>query len=176
MRQMFQQHSYKRRRKQTHTNLQTVFEAVRRGLIAAVSVLLPSLAKQQSSLVQKQVSLHRLEAGQLLHAGGTPFMADPHTEGSLHQDAAQLTNVTLQSGQRTVHTVHSLFEFIRLQLRMNGHSQTQRTSYPVMAIWCMESLTDLSRSSIAVSASCSSDVPSQSVLYFSSSWKDTRKK
>lgn len=44
------------------------------------------------------------------------------------------------------------------------------TSYPVMAIWCMESLTDLSRSSIAVSAPCSPEVPSQSVLYFSSSW------
>lgn len=107
-RQMFQQHSYKRRRKQTRTNLQTVFEAVRGSLIAAVSVLLPPLAEQQSSLVQKQVPLHRLEAGQLLHAGGTPFMADPHAEGSLHQDAAQLANVTLQSGQRN----HSYSSFI----------------------------------------------------------------
>lgn len=118
---MFQQHSYKRRRKQTHTNLQTVFEAVQGGLIAAVSVLLPPLAEQQSSLVQKQVPLHRLEASQLLHAGGTPFMADPHAEGSLHQDAAQLANVTLQSGQRNDSYSYSLFEFIRLirQLCMN---------------------------------------------------------
>lgn len=80
----------------THTNLQTVLEAVL-SLIAAVSVLLPPLAEEQRPLVQKEVPLHWLEASQLFHACGTPFMADPHTERTLHQHAAQLANVTLRN-------------------------------------------------------------------------------
>lgn len=77
------------------TDLQTVFEAVGRRLIAAVAVLLPALAQQQGPLVQEEVALHGLEASQLLHAGGAPLVAEPHAEGALHQHAAQLTNVAL---------------------------------------------------------------------------------
>lgn len=89
--------SYK---KNTHarargTDLQTVFEAVGRRLVAAVAVLLPALAQQQGPLVQEEVALHGLEASQLLHAGGAPLVAEPHAEGALHQHAAQLTNVAL---------------------------------------------------------------------------------
>lgn len=85
----------------THTNkdtdLQTVLEAVRGGLVAALSVLLPPLAEEQGSLVQEEVSLHRLKASQLLHAGGTFLMADPHTERALHQHSAQVANVPLRA-------------------------------------------------------------------------------
>lgn len=81
------------------TDLQTVFEAVGRRLVAAVAVLLPALAEQQGPLVQEEVALHGLEASQLLHAGGAPLVADPHAEGALHQHAAQLANVALPGGK-----------------------------------------------------------------------------
>ncbi len=45
------------------------------------------------------------------------------------------------------------------------------TSKPVMAIWCMESLTDLMISSIVARASSSSAVPSEFLLHFSISCK-----
>lgn len=86
----------------TQANLETMLEAVRGGLVAAVSMLLPPLAEQQSSLVQEEVSLHRLEASQLLHARGTFLMADPHAERTLHQHAAQLANVTLRMMERGI--------------------------------------------------------------------------
>lgn len=82
------------------THLETVLEAVRGRLVAAFSVLLPPLAEEQSSLVQEEVSLHRLEASQLLHTRGTSLVADPHAEGALHQHAAQLANVTLRNSGR----------------------------------------------------------------------------
>lgn len=92
--------TYKKNHTHAHTHahgtdLQTVFEAVRRRLVAAVAVLLPALAQQQGPLVQEEVALHGLEASQLLHAGGAPLVAEPHAEGALHQHAAQLTNVAL---------------------------------------------------------------------------------
>lgn len=97
--------SSKKRKTHTHTrargtDLQTVFEAVGRRLVAAVAVLLPALAQQQGPLVQEEVALHGLEASQLLHAGGAPLVAEPHTEGALHQHAAQLTNVALPGGKK----------------------------------------------------------------------------
>lgn len=79
----------------TRTNLQTVLEAVGGRLVRAVAVLLPAFAEQQHALVQEEVSLHGLEASQLLHASGPSLMTDPHAEGALHQDAAQLTDVAL---------------------------------------------------------------------------------
>lgn len=94
--------SYKKKRTHKHsTDLQTVFEAVGRRLVAAVAVLLPALAQQQGPLVQEEVALHGLEASQLLHAGGTPLVAEPHAEGALHQHAAQLTNVALPREKRS---------------------------------------------------------------------------
>lgn len=79
----------------THTHLQTVLEAVGGGLVCSLSMLLPALAEKQGSLVQEQVSLRGLEACQLLHTGGAFLMADPHTEGTLHQHPAQVTQLSL---------------------------------------------------------------------------------
>ncbi len=45
------------------------------------------------------------------------------------------------------------------------------TSYPVMAIRCMESFTAFRMPRIDESASCRSSLPSQPLLYFSSSWQ-----
>lgn len=72
-----------------------MLEAVGGGLVTALTVLLPALAEEQRSLVQEQVSLHGLEAGHLLHARGAFLMGDPHTEGALHQHAAQLAQLSL---------------------------------------------------------------------------------
>ena len=120
------------RRTQTQTNLQTVLEAVRRRLVAAVSVLLPLLTEEQGPLVQEEVSLHRLEAGQLLHARGASLVADPHAERALHQHPAQLANLPLRTteGQRftsdqTARLIHNL----RCRSELMWF-----TSYPVMAI------------------------------------------
>lgn len=52
-----------------------------------------------------------------------------------------------------------------------SHYPNLLTSYPVIEIWCIESLTDFSKSNIATRASWSSWTPSQLVLYFSNSWK-----
>lgn len=49
--------------------------------------------------------------------------------------------------------------------------ESAETSKPVMAIWCMESLTDLMMSSIVAKASSSSAVPSEFLLHFCISCK-----
>ena len=49
------------------------------------------------------------------------------------------------------------------------------TSKPVMAIWCMESLTDLMMSSMVANASSSSAVPSP-LLHFNISWNTWRRR
>lgn len=64
--------------------LKTVLEAVGGSFVSVLSVFLPPLAEEQCMLVQEQVSLHGLEAGQFLHAGRTLLMTNPHTEGALH--------------------------------------------------------------------------------------------
>lgn len=95
----------------TQTDLQTVLEAVGGRLVAAVSVLLPPLAEEQLSLVQEEVPLHGLEASQLLHAGGTPLMADPHAERPLHEHPAQLANVTLCAVIIIVSLLHNVSSY-----------------------------------------------------------------
>lgn len=117
---------------QTQTDLQTVLEAVRRRLVAAVSVLLPLLTEEQGPFVQEEVSLHRLEAGQLLHARRAPLVADPHAERPLHQHPAQLANLTLRTteGERFISN-----QSARLTRNLRRRSeQAWLTSYPVMAI------------------------------------------
>ena len=79
----------------TNNDLEAVLEAVGGRLVAALAVLLAPLAEQQRPLVQEEVPLHGLEARQLLHARGALLVADPHTEGALHQHAAQLTQLPL---------------------------------------------------------------------------------
>lgn len=58
-------------------------------------VLVSALAEEQGAVVQEEMPLHGLEPGQLLHSHRRPLVADPHAEASLHQHAAQLTEVTL---------------------------------------------------------------------------------
>ena len=96
----------------TQTHLETVLEAVGGRLVAAVSVLLPPLTEQQSSLVQEQVALHRFEASQLLHARGTFLMADPHAEGALHQHPAQLTHLTLRTTEGDIYVLKCCYIFV----------------------------------------------------------------
>lgn len=95
-------HTSETHRLNTGTDLQTVLEAVGWGFVTAVSVLLPPFAEQKSSLIKEEVSLHGFESSQLLHTCGAFLMADPHTEGALHQHMAQLTEVSLQ---RITHSV-----------------------------------------------------------------------
>lgn len=66
---------------------------------------------------------------------------------------------------------HYPFPVHHLALCKVSHYPNLLTSYPVIEIWCIESLTDFSRSNIATRASWSSWTPSQLVLYFSNSWK-----
>jgi hypothetical protein len=42
------------------------------------------------------VALHGLEPGQLLHLGVALLVVCPHTEGALHQQLAQVTEVSLK--------------------------------------------------------------------------------
>lgn len=76
--------------------LQAVFEAVRGGPLAALAVLLTPLAEEQSLLMEEEVALHGLEAGQVFHGGRASPPAGPHTEGALHQQPAQLTQRPLE--------------------------------------------------------------------------------
>ena len=76
-----------------------MFEAVGGGFVSVLAVLLPALTEEKRSLVQEQMPLHGLKASQVLHPCGTLFMTDPHTEGSLHQDPAQIAQITLTHKQ-----------------------------------------------------------------------------
>ena len=76
-----------------------MFEAVGGGFVSVLAVLLPALTEQQCSLVQEQVPLHGLKARQILHSRRTLFVTDPHTEGALHQDPAQIAQITLTHKQ-----------------------------------------------------------------------------
>lgn len=67
-----------------------MLEAVGRSLLVALPILLPPLAEEESLLVQEQVPLHGLEPSQVLDLGVTFLVLRPHTEGALHQQAAQL--------------------------------------------------------------------------------------
>lgn len=67
----------------THT--QGVFEAVRRGFLVALSILLPALAEEQGLLVEEKVPLHGLETGQIFHLSVAFLVFRPDTEGALHQ-------------------------------------------------------------------------------------------
>lgn len=67
------------------THAQGVFEAVRRGFLVALSVLLPALAEEQGLLVEEKVPLHGLETGQVFHFSVAFLVFCPHTEGALHQ-------------------------------------------------------------------------------------------
>lgn len=64
--------------------LKTVLEAVGGRFVSVLSVFLPPLAEEKRVLMQEQVSLHWLEAGQFFHAGRTLLMTNPHAEGALH--------------------------------------------------------------------------------------------
>lgn len=64
-----------------------------------VVVLVPALAEEQSMFVEEEMSLHGFESGQFLHSHCCPFMADPHTEASLHHYTAQLMEITLSQRQ-----------------------------------------------------------------------------
>lgn len=46
--------------------------------------------------MQKQVPLHGLKPGQLLHLGVALLVVCPHTEGTLHQQLPQVTEVSLE--------------------------------------------------------------------------------
>lgn len=58
-------------------------------------MIFPALAEEERTLVQEQVPLHGFEACKLLHPCRAPFMTDPHAEGTLHQDSAQIAQITL---------------------------------------------------------------------------------
>lgn len=72
-----------------------MFEAVGGGALAPLAILLPLLAEEQRVLMQEQVTLHGLEASQVLHACGALLVADPHVEGALHDNPTQVTQLTL---------------------------------------------------------------------------------
>lgn len=57
-----------------------MFEAVRRGFLIALSILLPPLAEEQGLLVEEQVPLHGLETGQVFHLSVAFLVLRPDTE------------------------------------------------------------------------------------------------
>lgn len=78
-----------------HSYIEEVFEAVRRCFLVAFAVLLAFLTEQQRFFVQEQVPLHWLEACQVLDLGVTFLVFRPDAEGALHQQSAQLVQVSL---------------------------------------------------------------------------------
>lgn len=76
--------------------LKTVLEAVGGSFVSILSMFLSTLTEEECVLMQEQVSLHGLEAGQLFHSGRTLLMTNPHTEGALHKHAAQIAEIPLQ--------------------------------------------------------------------------------
>lgn len=82
--------------KSSGTHIKELFVAVRGRFLVALSVLLPPLAEEQGLLMQEQVPLHGLEACQVLDLGVTFLVFCPHAERPLHQQPAQLTEVTLR--------------------------------------------------------------------------------
>ena len=82
------------RRRPTHA--ERLLEAVGRRLLVAFAVLLAPLAEKQHLLVQEEVALHRLEAGQLLDLGVAFFVLRPHAERALHQNTTQSTQLPLE--------------------------------------------------------------------------------
>lgn len=82
-------------------HVQGLLVAVGGRLLVALAVLFPPLAEEHGLLVQKQVALHGLEAGQVLHPGVAPLVVGPHAEGALHEEPAQVAQVPL-GGQKEV--------------------------------------------------------------------------
>lgn len=82
--------------------IEEVFEAVRRRFLVALAALLASLTEQYCFLVQEQVSLHWLEACQVLDLGVTFLVLGPNAERALHQQPAQLIQVPLETTDQQV--------------------------------------------------------------------------
>ena len=81
-------------------HVQGLLVAVGGRLLVALAVLLPPLTEEHGLLVQEQVALHGLEAGQVLHLGVAPLVVGPHAEGALHEQPPQVTQVPLRGGRR----------------------------------------------------------------------------
>lgn len=88
---------------QTQAYTEGVLEAVGRSLLVALPILLPPLAEEESLLMQEQVPLHGLESSQVLDLGVTFLVLRPHTEGALHQQAAQLWQIALNSEETGIY-------------------------------------------------------------------------
>lgn len=73
--------------------LQAALKAVEGGAVVVLPMILTALAEEQSVLMQEEMPLHGFETG--LHPRRAPLMADPHTEGTLHQHPAQVTQLSL---------------------------------------------------------------------------------
>lgn len=91
------------RTRPTQAYTEGVLEAVGRRLLVALPVLLPPLAEEESLLVQEQVPLHGLEPSQVLDLGVTFLVLRPHTEGALHQQAAQVWQIALNSEETGIY-------------------------------------------------------------------------
>lgn len=98
--------------------LQAALKAVEGGAVVVLPMILTALAEEQSVLMQEEVPLHGLEVGQLLHPRGDPLMADPHTEGTLHQHPPQVTQLAL--GKQPDTTQPSMVGYGRTQLLQNS--------------------------------------------------------
>ena len=99
------------------TYTERVFKAVWRSFLVALAALLSLLAEQQRPLVEEQVSLHRFEASQVLDLCVTFLVFSPDTEGALHEETAQLWQVSLKySHYRNVWMNHK----VRDQLKVNS--------------------------------------------------------
>ena len=81
-------------------HVQGLLVAVGGRLLIAFAVLLPPLTEEHGLLVQEQVALHGLEAGQVLHLGVAPLVVGPHAEGALHEQPPQVAQVPLRGGRR----------------------------------------------------------------------------
>lgn len=152
----------------------------------AIWVFLTLFAEQNHLVVQEEVPLHGLEACQVFYFIVTFFMVCPHVERALHEQLTQVIQITLDkrdalsqwwSFDGTWDTVHlctqnmqQLFVHIVFKVMLNKN-WIWHASKPVIAIWCIESLTDFIISSMVAKASSSSAVPSEFLLHFSISYK-----
>ena len=98
-----------------------MLEAVGGCLLIALPILLSSFAEEQELLVQEQVPLHGLEAGEVLDFGMAFLVFCPHVERALHKQPSQVSEVALQMSKFISHVSYSHEIHLILAILMNNY-------------------------------------------------------
>ncbi len=158
------------------TYTEWVFEAVWRCFLITLSVLLSFLQKSRAFACRNRCLCMGLKRARSF-TFTWPFLCSVHTlndpassDAPDHWGCPESNRSEVTATPKATYIIGNHFNS-KWTLNFTACVNDILTSYPVMAIRCMESFTAFRMPRIDESASCRSSSPSQPLLFFSSSWQ-----